>query len=130
VTSVTASGQISGGTVISTGLATDGSLKLDTGTKTATATAGAATLNKSSGIVTSEALTTAAGSTYTLTLTNSAVAAGDIIMATIDSNGTAGIPHLTSVKSTANTITFIVTNIDGSAAFNAAIKIAFAVLKA
>lgn len=117
-------------TLTASGLATEQSLKLDTGTKTATATSGAATLNKSSGIVTSEALTTAAGSTYTLTLTNSAIAAGDIPMVSIDSNGTAGIPSLTSAKCTANTLTVIVTNIHATAAFNAAIKIQFAILKA
>ena len=50
--------------------ATVSQFHLDTGTKTATATAGAATLNKMSGTVTSESLTTAAGATYTLTVTD------------------------------------------------------------
>lgn len=50
-------------------------LRVDDGTKTATATAGAATLNKAAGKVTTEALTTAAGANYTLTITNSTVAA-------------------------------------------------------
>lgn len=112
------------------GLQTAGSLKVDTGTKTATAAAGAATLNKSSGIVTSEALTTAAGSDYTLTLTNSTIAAGDVPMVQIDSNGTAGLPMCYSAKCTANTLTVIVRNTHASAAFNAAIKIQYVILKA
>jgi hypothetical protein len=117
-------------TIVTSGLATVQSLKLDTGTKTATATAGAATLNKSAGIVTSEALSTAAGSSYTLTLTNSTVAAGDLALVSIDSNGTAGTPQLLSAKCTSNTLTVIVKNVDASVALNAAIKIGFAILKA
>ena len=116
--------------ITSSGLVTAATAKLDTGTKTATATAGAATLNKASGIVTSEALTTAAGATYTLTLTNSTIAAGDIPQVTLDSNGSAGIPIITSAKCTANTLTVIVTNIHASAALNAAIKFAYMILKA
>src|SRR5688572_28761934 len=46
---------------------------------TATAVAGAATLSKQSGVITSEALTTAAGSGYTLTLTNTLVSASSRI---------------------------------------------------
>ena len=130
VTTVTASGLIQGGTVTSTGLATAGSVKLDTGTKTATASAGAATLNKSSGIITTEALTTAAGSDYTLTLTNSTIAAGDLALVSVDSNSSAGLPLAYSAKTTANTLTVIVRNIHATAAFNAALKIGFAIFKA
>ena len=124
-------GAISGvTTLVASGLATVQSLKLDTGTKTVTASAGAATLNKSSGIVTSESLTTAAGSDYTLTLTNSSIAAGDVALVSVDSNGSTGFPVLYSSKTTSNTLTVIVRNAHASVAFNAAIKIAFAVLKA
>lgn len=130
VTSLTASGAVAGATVTSTGLETAGSIKLDTGTKTATASGGAATLNKSSGIITSEALTTAAGSDYTLVLTNSVIAAGDNALVSVDSNGSAGLPLLYSAKCTSNTLTVIVRNAHASAAFNAAIKIGFAILKA
>ena len=41
---------------------------------TATATSGAATLNEPVGAITSESLTTAAGSDYALTLTNNLIA--------------------------------------------------------
>jgi hypothetical protein len=117
-------------TVVLSGLATEQSIKLDTGTKTATASSGAATLNKSSGIITSEALSTAAAGTYTLTLTNSSIAAGDIAMVSVDANGSTGTPEVTSVKTTASTLTVIITNVHDTAAFNAAIKIAFAIFKA
>ncbi len=51
---------------------------------TATASSNAATLNAAgSGIITTESLTTAAGSDYTLTLTNNMVAAADIVFATV-----------------------------------------------
>ena len=114
-------------TVTASGLGTFGSLKVGTGTKTVTAAAGAATLNKPSGIVTTESLTTAAGATYTLT--NSTVAAGDIALVSLDSNGSAGLPEVVSAKCTSNTLTVIVQN-DGSASLNAAVKIGFLILKA
>ena len=130
VTTLTASGAISGGTVTSTGLETVGSLKVDTGTKTATASSGAATLNKSAGVVTSEALTTAAGATYTRTLTNSVVAAADQVFASVNLGaGTGGTPTIASVTPAAGSVVIVVQNIHASAAFNAAIKILFHVLK-
>jgi hypothetical protein len=106
------------------------SLAIDSGTKTAAATAGAATLAKGSGVITSEALTTAAGATYTLTLTNTAIAATDIVFASV-ANGTAttGTPVVTTVKPAAGSVVIIVQNIHASAAVNGTLKIAFAVLK-
>lgn len=110
---------------------TTSALHLDTGTKTATAVAGAATLNKMSGVVTSEALTTAAGGTYLLTLTNSDIAAADIVLASVNLGaGTGGVPCVTAVKPGAGSVTILIQNIHASAAFNAAIVISFAVLKA
>jgi len=106
-------------------------LELDTGIKTATAVAGAATLNKSSGIVTTEALTTAAGADYTLTLTNSKIAAGDIVLATVqDGTDTAGTPAITTAASGTGSATIIVQNVHATAAFNGTLKIGFAVFKA
>ena len=89
----------SGTTVTATGLISGGSLQLDTGTKTATATTGAATLAKDSGKITSESLTTAAGATYTLTLTNSAIAAADMVFASVAmGTATTGMPVVTRVS--------------------------------
>jgi hypothetical protein len=113
------------------GLITGGSFKLDTGTKTAAATAGAATLNKSSGIVTSEALTTAAAANYTLTITNSAIAAADIVLASVAyGTATAGTPVVSRVTPGAGSVVIVVKNDHASAAFDGTIKVAFAVLKA
>lgn len=107
-----------------------GGIRLDTGTKTAAATAGAATLNKMSGKVTSEALTTAAGATYTLTLTNSAVAAADIVVASL-ANGTnsAGSPGVARVTPGAGSVTFVVRNGDATNALNGTVVVSFVVIK-
>ncbi len=114
-----------------TGLATLGSAKVDTGTKTAAATTGAATLNKNSGVITSEALTTAAGTAYTLTLTNSVIAATDQIMASVGlGTATTGVPVVSSVKPGAGSATIVVQNVDLAAALNGTITIAFVVFKA
>jgi hypothetical protein len=103
---------------------------LGKGTKTASATAGAATLNQPSGKITSESVTTAAGSTYTLTLTNSAVAATDIVQATvIGGTSTTGVPILLSAVPTANTITFKIYNAHASVAFNGTLIVGYELIK-
>lgn len=106
------------------------SLAIDGGTKTATATAGAATLNKGSGIITSEALTTAAAGTYTLTITNSAIAATDQVFASVQ-NGTSttGLPEVTTVAPGSGTITVVIRNAHASAALNGTIQVTFLDLK-
>jgi hypothetical protein len=97
-----------------------------TGTGTATATAGAATLNRASGVLTTEALTTAAGANYTLTLTNSEVVAGDIVLAAVN-NGTnsAGDPVVSRIAPGNGTVVFIVRNAHASAAFNGTLQVRF-----
>lgn len=97
---------------------------------TATATAGAATLNKSVGKITSEAITTAAGASYTLTLTNSKIAAADVVVASVNRGaGSQGTPVITRVVPAAGSCVIIVQNIHASEAFNAAIIISFATFK-
>lgn len=118
-------GAISGGAVTAT------SLTLDTGTKTATATAGAATLSKMSGKITSEALTTAALAAYTLTLTNTNIAAADLVFASV-ANGTnsQGIPLVGRITPGAGSCTILVENQHATLAFNGTIVISFMVVKA
>lgn len=101
---------------------------LDTGT--ATATAGAATLSKSTGKVTSESITTAAGAAYTLTLTNTQIAAADIVMTNV-ANGTnsQGIPVIGLVTPGAGSCTIVVRNLHASQAFNGTVVISFMVVK-
>lgn len=104
-------------------------LQVDSGTpaaRAATASSGAATLNTGSGVITSESLTTAAGATYTLTLTDSQIAATDIVQATVSlGSATTGIPTVATVKPAAGSVTIVIQNIAASAALNGTIKIAF-----
>lgn len=129
--SLAVTGAISGASAAITNLLSTGSLQLDTGTKTATSAAGAATLNKKSGVVTSEALTTAAGATWTLTLTNSKISATSQVLVSIG-NGTnaGGSPALTTVTPGAGSAVIIVQNIHATDAFNGTLKVTFAVLDA
>ena len=121
----TFSGQISsnGGVVLGAG----SNLTGDRGT--ATAAAGAATLNKMAGTITSEALTTAAGADYTLTLTNSVVAATSIVLATVDNgtNTTVGIA-INRVTPAAGSVVILVRNTHAASALNGTVKINFFVV--
>jgi hypothetical protein len=91
------------------------------------ATGPTATLNATTGKITTASLSTAAGSTYTLTLTNSVVAVGDLVFASVQNGtNTAGIPTITTVStSTANQIAFTIHNSSSSAAFNGSLVISF-----
>lgn len=110
-----------------TGLPT---ISLDSGTKTATASSGAATLNKMAGVITSEALTTAAAATYTLTLTNSDVAAADQVFASVNQGtSSAGTPNVATVSPVAGAVTFTIQNIHATAALNGTIQVRYIVIK-
>ncbi len=112
--------------LVVSGGSTTGQIAVDTGTKTAAATGGAATLNKSSGVVTSEALTTAAGASYTLTLANTKVAAADLPFASVkNGTNTQGTPTITTVNPNANQLVIGVKNVHASEAFNGTIEISF-----
>lgn len=109
---------------------TTNAFQLDTGTKTATASAGAATLNKMSGKITSEALTTAGLADYTLTLTNSDIAAVDIVLANVgNGTNTQGTIAVGSVIPGAGSVTIVVHNLHATQALNGTLVIEFAVLK-
>lgn len=96
---------------------------------TATAETGAATLSKQAGIVTSEALTTAAGVTYTLTVTNTQVTAASNVLAQATlGTATTGIPLVTKVTPGAGSVEIVVTNIHASGALNGTILVNFLVL--
>ena len=92
----------------------------------AVATAGAATLANRHGQVTSEALTTAAAATYTLTLTNTQVKAGDNVQAmSAYGTSTTGEPVVTRVAVTDGQIVFSVKNVAAAAALNGTIKVIY-----
>lgn len=106
-------------------------LQLDYGTKTATAAAGAATLNKSSGKITTESLTTVAGATYTLTLTNSSIAAADQVYVSVaNGTNTQGMPVVTRVTPGITSVIIVVTNMHASQALNGTLIVSFMVAKA
>lgn len=98
---------------------------------TATAAAGAATLNASAGVVTSEALTTAAGADYALTLSSDKIAAGDMVFASVDNgtNTTEGI-SVHRISPSAGQVIIRVRNTHATVALNGTIKISFFVIKA
>jgi len=99
------------------------------GTNVATAVAGAATLNAFAGQVTSESLATAAGATYTLTLTNSKISASDLVFVSVDKAASTGTPALAYATPGAGSVVIVIQNINGATAFNSSIKIAFIVMK-
>jgi hypothetical protein len=108
-----------------------GLLRVDSGTKTATATTGAATLSKSSGRITTESLTTIAGATYTLTLTNTVIAAADVVLASVGYGScTTGTPVVASILPGAGSVVIVIQNIAAAAVFNGTLIINFVVLKA
>ncbi len=99
----------------------------DTGT--ASATTGAATLSTQNGIVTSESLTTAAGATYTLTLTNTKIAASSNVMVTTGlGTSTQGLPIVTKVTPGVGSATIVITNAHASLALNGTILIQFKIV--
>lgn len=104
--------------------------QLGSGTKTATAVTGAATLDKASGKITTEALTTAAGAAYTLTLTNSQIAAADTVYAALAwGTNSAGLPVITRITPAAGSVVIIVSNMHATVALNGTLVISFASMK-
>lgn len=109
-------------------LGAGGSFSLDNGT--ASATAGAATLSKVVGKVTSEALTTAAGADYTLTLTNTKIAAADLVFVSVanGTNTTEGLA-VNRVQPAAGSCVIKIRNTHASAALNGTIVVSYFVVK-
>lgn len=101
--------------------------------RTATAVAGAATLNQAgSGVITTEALTTAPASDYTLTLTNNMIAAADIVLASVRyGTATLGQPYIKRVQEGSGTVVIVVgnSNENSVAPFNGTLQIKFLVVK-
>lgn len=93
---------------------------------TGTSTAGAATLNTKSGRVTTEALTTAPGATYSFALTNSLFTVNSPApqVHVTDGTNTGGALQLTSITLGAGTATIVLTNA-GTSALNGTLVLAF-----
>lgn len=95
-----------------------------------TASSNALTIHGQQGVVTTEALTTAAGSAQAITITNNKVSVGDIVVVTRNGGtSTTGTLEINAVC-TANTLTITLTNRHASAAFNGTFILGFLVIKA
>jgi hypothetical protein len=94
---------------------------------TAVSTAGAATVNHTGGVITTEALTTAAGADYSFTLTNANIAPDSIVMVHVGGDGSnTTVPcAVHSIIPLAGSATFKVRNNHASAALNGTLKIRF-----
>jgi hypothetical protein len=111
-------------------LTTVAALHVDTGMKTVAAVAGAAVLNKMAGVVTSEALTTAGLASYTLTLTDSDIAATDQVMVSVgNGTNTQGTVALGTVNPEAGSVVIVVHNLHATQALNGTLTISFVVFK-
>lgn len=112
-------------------LRSQGPISTDEGTKTASATAGAATLAKTQGKITSESITAAAGADYVLTLTNTKIAATDIVLVSVanGTNTTEGLA-VNRVQPAAGSAVIRIRNTHASAALNGTIVVSFLVIKA
>lgn len=107
----------------------DGALRLNAGT--GTAVSNAVTLANKAGVITTEALTTAAAATYTLTITDTVVAAADLCFGSVAfGTSTTGVPVLSRMTPAAGSLVLIVQNNHASAAFNGTLVITFACFKA
>ena len=104
---------------------------LTVASSTATGVAGAATLNAPSGKVTTAALTTAQNLFYTLTLTNSAIAAADKVFVTVaEGTSSAGTPMVVDVAPAAGSVVIRICNKHATAvAFDGTLVISFLVVK-
>lgn len=86
-----------------------------TGAGAATSTSSAATINKTAGQITTEALTTAGGATYTMTLTNSLIATTSIVLVSVGKGtATAGEPKIQWVTPAAGSVVIIIQNTHAS----------------
>lgn len=100
-------------------------------TKTGTASAGAVTYAGLTGAITTEALTTAQDASYTLTITNSAILASDVVFVSVaNGTNTQGTTVVTKVTPAAGSLVIIVTNKHATAqALNGTLVISFAALR-
>jgi hypothetical protein len=91
---------------------------------TGTAVTNAVTVTGRFAKITTEALTTAAGATYTLTVTDTAIAATDLTMVSVgQGTSSAGMPTVARVEPAAGSLVIIIQNIHASAALNGTLLI-------
>lgn len=103
--------------------------RLDIVNGTVTLSSNAGTVNAACGVITTESLSTAAGSAQALTITNSYCAATDMILVSI--NGGTWTTGTVDMKAVPGAGSFVITltNRHASAAFNGTFIIAFLIVK-
>lgn len=95
----------------------------------ATSTAGAATINAQTGQITTEALTTATGATYTMTLTNSLISATSKVFVSVGKGtATTGEPVVQFVTPAAGSAVILIRNVSAASALNGTITVNFFVI--
>lgn len=107
--------------------------RVGAGTASCTGTGGTstATLNNRFGKLTTAALTTAAGATHAITVTNSAVKAADLAFASVKYGAaTAGSPVVTRVTPGASSLVIVIQNVHASAAVDGTLIVDYAVFGA
>ena len=116
-----------GGYLALTGGTLTGPAVLDKGT--GTESSHAVTINHQSGVITTTSLTTAAGATETITLTNSAITTSSVVLVSVMGGTNSGTNAL-YLQATAGsgTSTIKLTNGDASAALNGTVIIGFLVV--
>jgi hypothetical protein len=99
--------------------------------ETGTTSSSAVTINGYTGLITTEALSTAAGAVETITLTNNKIDSGDAVYCTV-ANGTnsAGIPMVATVTPADGSCTIVIMNNHASAAVSGTLLVGFIVMKA
>lgn len=108
-------------------LALDGFLRGQCGT--ITESGNAATLNNKCGVITTASITAPSGSEYLVTLTNSTVAAGDIVLWSVgNGSSTTGLVTMGRATVTASTVAFSVRQATATN-FNGTLLITYFVLK-
>lgn len=95
----------------------------------ATEASNAVTLSKLGGTITTSSLTTAAGLTYVITVTNTLVVATDVPVCSIKAYAGAGTPLVTVTAVADGSFVIKVFNLHASAALNAAMTINFAIFR-
>ena len=102
--------------------------QLSAANEVASATAGAATLNAQVGTITSESITTAAGSDYTLTLTNSLIKADSVVLPSVKTGTNTKVGLAVHEVTPADGSVVIKVRNNNAAALDGTIKVSFAVI--
>lgn len=119
------------GTVtLNTGLDMNANASITVAFGSATEAGASATINAMAGLITTSALTDAADAVHSISLNNTFIGNGDVVLVMPPVGGTltVGAPVITSVVASAQHATIQVTNA-ATAAFNGTLKIPFLVLK-